>query len=164
MGGAPLIYTYTGVNNGPDGAVNVRILSNYSEPPNSISTSRGTCGLSSPPTVTRPSRPRPVPATYLTCEVGSLGSGENVVVTVQVTASAGTQSNGASIQGSVTDPDLTNNSDAEATTVLGIPTTQRIRPTIIRPPRPTIIRPSRGETTSTTSTTTSSTTSTTVAP
>ncbi len=100
--GLGLTYTVTVINNGPNNATGVTLTDTL---PGSVTfgSATGSCSES---------------GGTVTCNLGSLASGNSAVVTITVTPNtAGTITNTANVTGNETDPNTTNNTASEDTTV-----------------------------------------------
>jgi uncharacterized repeat protein (TIGR01451 family) len=101
-----LTYTLGVSNGGPSADGDVRVTDTLPAGVTFVSanSSQGTCSQS---------------GAVVSCQLGSLASGDGAVVTIQVTAPSkkGTLTNSASVSGSGNDPVAGNNSDTETTTV-----------------------------------------------
>jgi len=108
--GDPLTYTLTVTNAGPSDATAVAVLDTLPGGVTFVSSVPG------PPICT-------IGGATLTCGLGSLASGGNAAVTVDVTVNdpqgPGVLVNAATVSASEPDPDPANNSDSESTTVSG---------------------------------------------
>jgi uncharacterized repeat protein (TIGR01451 family) len=106
--GSPLTYTLTVENAGPDVAEDVGVTDDLPASVTLVSavSSTGSC----------------LPSTgTVTCSIGSLASGGGATVTIGVTPnSPGIITNSASVQASTDDPDLTDNSASEDTSVQAV--------------------------------------------
>lgn len=104
--GQPLTYTVLVTNNGPDAAENVVVTDTL---PAGVSfnfstITQGTCSITFP---------------TLECQVGDMTAGDTVTLTIQVTPNeAGVITNSVTAASDTIDPDESNNSDSEGTTVL----------------------------------------------
>ena len=116
--GHPLVYNLDVDNAGPGEAGTVVVTDGL--PPSvtfgSASASQGTCSQS---------------AGTVTCDLGSIASGESATVTIQVTPNQeGTITDTGSVSSITDDPDPQNNSDSEDTTVVAERGTVRITKTV----------------------------------
>ena len=107
--GDEIVYTITIFNGGPDDATQVQVTDGVPSGTSFVSAnaSQGTCANSSG---------------TVTCTLGSLANGSSLTITLKVTATQGGQvSNTASVSGDEDDPNSSNNSATETTTVELIP-------------------------------------------
>lgn len=106
--GAPIDYTITVTNAGPDAALNAVVTDKLPKGTTFVSatTANGTCT---------------VKGTQLTCTLGGLSNGATATIELRVTAptKAGTISNVADVTSDVTDPNKANDSATQTTTVAG---------------------------------------------
>ena len=103
-----LTYTLTVTNGGPDDATNVTVtdILPASFTIGAITPSQGACD--------------PLVGTTLTCNLGTIANGGNATVTIEATPTqTGIISNTAIVSGDQPDPDPTDNSSTESTTVEG---------------------------------------------
>jgi len=103
--GEEIVYTITVFNGGPDDATQVRMTDGVPSGTSFVSAnaSQGTCANS---------------GGTVTCTLGSLASGSTVTITLRVTSIEGGQvTNTASVSGNEDDPNASNNSATETTTV-----------------------------------------------
>jgi uncharacterized repeat protein (TIGR01451 family) len=101
----PLTYTLEVGNNGPSAAPGVRVTDDLPGTVNfnAADSSQGSCSES---------------GGVVTCELGELAAGAVATVTIEVTPTRrGTITNVATVDGALTDPDGSNDSDSEETTV-----------------------------------------------
>ena len=106
--GVPFNYTLTVSNAGPDDATNVIVtdIIPSSFTVGTITPSQGSCD--------------PLAGSTLTCNLGTIGNGGSATVTIEVTPTqAGNISNTAVASSDQSDPDPSDNSDTESTTVEG---------------------------------------------
>jgi uncharacterized repeat protein (TIGR01451 family) len=100
--GSPLTYTVTVTNHGPSAANDVTMTDSLLAPFASAATSQGSCSGT----------------TNLTCNLGTLSSGSSATVTVVVTPNKpGGISSTASVAAIEPDPDMSNNSATQVTTI-----------------------------------------------
>jgi uncharacterized repeat protein (TIGR01451 family) len=105
--GAPLTYTLAVTNAGPDPAIAVVLTD--------------TLPLSAVLETAAPSQGSCIGAVIVTCNLGSIASGDHVTLTVAVTpTAAGLMTNLANVTATDFDPALANNSDNETTTVVAL--------------------------------------------
>jgi uncharacterized repeat protein (TIGR01451 family) len=114
VAGTTLTYTLTVENDGPDIALDVTVTDVLPAGVTHVSNDAG-CDTSALPT--------------LTCDLGDMASGATRVITIQVLVSASlvhdagaptTITNTASVTGVANDPDATNNTDSETTSVIAV--------------------------------------------
>lgn len=108
--GAPLMYTIVVTNSGPYEAKNVTLSDTLPTGTsfNFATINQGTCAIGS---------------SLLQCQLGMLSSGDSVTLTVRVTPNLpGVITNAVSVTSDTADPDTSNNSNSEVTTINGIPT------------------------------------------
>ncbi len=108
--GEPLTYTIIVTNNGPHEAENVTL--NDTLPTGAsfkfATITQGTCAIDFP---------------LLLCQIGTINAGGTVTLTIRVEPSSpGVITNTVSVASDTNDPNTSNNSDSEVTTVNGIPT------------------------------------------
>ena len=118
--GNNLTYLLTVTNGGPSAATSVVVTDTLPAGVNFVSAtpSQGTCGSPNP----------------IICNLGTINNGANATVTIVVTpTAAGPLSNIAVVSGGQTDPDTSNNSDTEGTTVNAGPTTTTSTTTTLPP-------------------------------
>lgn len=98
--GDVVVYTITVANGGPDAAGDVTITDPLPAElvSNSMEASQGACNGTS----------------LITCDLGTLASGENGVVTIVATVLVEGASNTATVSGTASDPDTSNNTAAAA--------------------------------------------------
>lgn len=104
--GAPLTYTITVSNAGPDASTGVQVVDELPSQvdPVSAAASQGTCDTK---------------GKTVTCALGTLASGASATVTIQVTSKkAGLLSNTATVTSADTDSYMPNNSDTETTQIV----------------------------------------------
>lgn len=124
-------YTLTISNGGPDEATNVTVtdILPASFTIGTITPSQGTCS--------------PLVGTTLTCNLGTIANGGNATVTIEATPTqTGIISNTAVVSGDQPDPDPTDNSSTESTTVEGSgtePTEADLSVTKTSSPNPVIV-------------------------
>lgn len=107
--GLNVTYTLTVTNNGPSNAVDVTVTDTLPSAVTHVSStpSQGTCSYDST-------------NHKVTCNIGSITSGVSATVTIVVkTSTAGMIGNTASVSGSVTDPNTSNNTTPMVTTNVG---------------------------------------------
>ena len=113
--GDPLNYTLTVTNTGPNPSGTVTVNDTLPEELEFIAATSATATCTSSPTAT---------TTTVTCINGSLNSGQSFSVMIEGMAQAeGVISNTATVSGQTPDPDLSNNTDTELTTVGAPPPT-----------------------------------------
>jgi uncharacterized repeat protein (TIGR01451 family) len=106
--GQTLTYRMTVANHGPGEVTGLILTDTFPSGTRfvSVGASQGSCTVQ-------------IKQRFVTCDIGSLASGGSATVTVVVRLGRiGTITNSASASGTPTDPNPTNNSDSESTTVV----------------------------------------------